>query len=214
MQKKVCDREKKTDVFCGGRLEKKPRVNPPQHTRTFSPSLHVGSFCMRDYLGDNLVSLSLSLSGCLSPSFCLTLLLYVCAETIVIQAWVELLDCLTKQNNQMDYQQYYQRFKCKLELNIWNSTYQSKISLYTNVPILFGTISQNRWFTCFSDTWVYLQVMGVTLIHTWWRARELHQQVITDRLHDSYQDVLTHPKLENNPQTESTGSPVQRQIPG
>lgn len=88
---KVCGREKKTDVFSGKGAtneERKPRV-PSCPPPTPSPtSLHVGSFCMSDSVipgGQN----GLSLSLCLSPSFFLPLLLYVCAVT-VSQAWLVL----------------------------------------------------------------------------------------------------------------------------
>lgn len=52
-KKKVCDREKKTDVFSEkGRVneERTPRVPScsPPHTHFSPPSLHVGSFCMSD----------------------------------------------------------------------------------------------------------------------------------------------------------------------
>ena len=87
MQKKVCGREKKTDVFSGKggtNEERKPRVPSCPPPSLPPPSMwDISAWVTLSYLGDKMVSLSSSL--CLSPNFFLPLLLYVWSVTIAIQ---------------------------------------------------------------------------------------------------------------------------------
>lgn len=89
-KEKVCDREKKTDVFSEkGRVneERTPRVPSCSSPHTLLPhSLHVGCFCVSDSVipgGQN--RLSLCSKVCLSPIFSLPCLLHVCAVSTLIQ---------------------------------------------------------------------------------------------------------------------------------
>lgn len=144
-KKKVCDREKKTDVFSEkGRVneERTPRVPPcPPPT-----SLHVGYFCMSNSVipgGQNgLLSLHLALPRCVSHPFSPHLpSRYVCAVSTLIQLRSALdyrLELLAGAKRIMVIMKM-------TNANFENLHYAKKeAACAAHQPLLLGTISQNR----------------------------------------------------------------------
>lgn len=122
---------------------------------------------------------TLSLFLCLSPSFVLPLLLYVCTVNTFSQAWLVMWYCVTKEDSVITGRDYYCTYYLK---DNQGQLVQHESHFYLAPKV------KKRCFTSLS--WhLKSQVNGGSVNHWGWRAKGVDQHVMSDRLHYSQQDV-------------------------
>lgn len=122
---------------------------------------------------------TLSLFLCLSPSFVLPLLLYVCTVNAFSQAWLVMWYCVTKEDSGITGRGYYCIYYLK---DNQGQLVQHESHFYLPLKV------KKRCFTSLS--WhLKSQVNGGSVNHWGWRAKGMNQHVMSDRLHYSQQDV-------------------------